>query len=101
MECIIHFEVLHQEGPKHLRGLLFLNKGEQPEESQLIEMFKDMKFDVSLEDREKLFFKPVSPAVNYSGIRITSIDMGDEKHQEDRELKSIVGNLLPRKPTGL
>lgn len=101
MECIVHFEVLHREGPKHLRGLLFLDEDAMPEENQLIEMFKAMKYDVALEDREKLFFKPVSPGAEYDGIRITSFDTGREKHKEDRQLKSIVGNLLPQKPTGL
>jgi len=101
MECIVHFEVQHAEGPKDLRGLLFLDKESQPSETQLIEMFKDMKFDVVLSDREKLTFKPVDPRENYSEIRITKFDMGHEEGKEDRELKSIIGNLLPQKPTGI
>jgi len=101
MECIVHFEVQHPEGPKQLRGLLFLDKESQPTEGQLIEMFRDMDFGVTLVDREKLIFKPVNPQEDYSEIRITSFDTGKEKFKEDRELKSIVGNLLPQKPTGL
>ncbi|WP_410513301.1 hypothetical protein PaeBR_02225 [Paenibacillus sp. BR2-3] len=102
MECIVHFEVLHPDGPKQLRGLLFLDeKSTGPSESQLIEMFKDMKFDVTLADREKLIFEPVNPGAKYSEIRIVSFDTGDEEFREDKELKSIVGNLLPQKPTGL
>jgi len=102
MECIVHFEVLHPGGPKQLRGLLFLDKETAgPTESQLIDMFKDMNFDVTLADREKLIFKPVTPKENYSQIRITSLDTGKEKFSEDRELKSIIGNLLPQRPTGL
>ncbi|KGE19556.1 hypothetical protein [Paenibacillus wynnii] len=101
MECIVHFEVQHSEGPKQLRGLLFLDKGSKPSESQLIEMFKDMKFDVNMGNREKLIFKPVNPREDYSEIRVTEFDMGDEEVKEDRELKSIIGNLLPRKPTGI
>ncbi|MCL6603338.1 MAG: hypothetical protein K6T94_10720 [Paenibacillus sp.] len=101
MECIVHFEVLHSDGPKELRGLLFLDKGSKPTESQLIEMFKDMKFDVTLADREKLVFKPVNSRDKYSSIRITSFDTGEEDFKEDRELKSLIGNLLPQRPTGI
>lgn len=101
MECIVHFEVIHPEGPKQLRGLLFLEEGASPDESQLIGMFKDMKFDVRLEDREKLIFKPVNPGEKYSEIRITGYDGGKSKNPQDHDLKSIVGNLLPQKPSGL
>ncbi|WP_054943107.1 hypothetical protein [Paenibacillus ihuae] len=101
MECIVHFDVQHPEGAKSLRGLLFLEEGKTPGEKELIDMFKDMKFDVRLEDREKLIFKPVNPAEKYSEIRITSYDGGKAGSKEDHDLKSIVGNLLPQKPTGL
>lgn len=100
MECIVHFEVMHAEGPKRLRGLLFLEKGATPGETELIEMFKDMKFNVRLEDREKLIFKPVNPG-DFLEIRIIDFDNGQEKNKQDQNLKSIVGNLLPQKPTGL
>jgi hypothetical protein len=75
MECIVHFEVVHPEGPKPLRGLLFLDEGTTPNEEQLTGMFKDMKFDVRLEDREKLIFKPVSAGAQFLEIRITGFDM--------------------------
>ncbi|WP_379127907.1 hypothetical protein [Paenibacillus sp. sgz500958] len=102
MECIVHFEVLHKEGSKDLRGLIFIDKDSGPGENQLVEMFKDMKFNVTLVDREKMIFKPVNPADNYSEIRITSFDTGKEKNgSQEGELKSIVGNLLPQKPLGL
>ncbi|AIQ15706.1 MULTISPECIES: hypothetical protein [Paenibacillus] len=101
MECIIHFDVQHPEGIKSLRGLLFLEEGKVPGENELIGMFKDMKFNVRLEDREKLIFKPVNPGEKYSEIRITSFDSGKANSKEDNELKSIVGNLLPQKPSGL
>ncbi|MFF2909463.1 hypothetical protein [Paenibacillus sp. NPDC057934] len=103
MECIVHFEVVHPEGPKPLRGLLFLDEGATPGEAELIGMFKDMKFEVRLEDREKLIFKPVNAGANYSEIRITGYDTGNtqDQHKEDHDLKSIVGNLMPQKPTGL
>ncbi|MBY9079959.1 hypothetical protein KIH86_10195 [Paenibacillus sp. HN-1] len=101
MECIVHFEVVHPGGPKSLRGLLFIDDGAVPDESQLIGMFKDMGFDVRLDDREKLIFKPVNPASVFSEIRITGYDEGNGKSGEDHDLKSIVGNLLPRKTTGL
>ncbi|MHA6534428.1 hypothetical protein [Paenibacillus sp. BAC0078] len=101
MECIVHFEVEHPEGVKNLRGLLFLDEDQSPGEQELISMFKDMKFDVRLDDREKLIFKPVNPGEKYSQIRITGFDTGKENSTEDHNLKSIVGNLLPQKPTGL
>ncbi|BCG57035.1 hypothetical protein [Paenibacillus sp. URB8-2] len=101
MECIVHFEVLHSKGPKSLRGLLFLDEGTAPTESQLIDMFKDMKFNVRLDDREKLIFKPVDPGAEYSEIRITGYDADGKKSGEDHDLKSIVSNLLPPKPSGL
>ncbi|OKP73917.1 hypothetical protein A3844_09450 [Paenibacillus helianthi] len=101
MECIVHFEVNHTEGVKPLRGLLFLDEGQIPGEKELVDMFKDMKFDVRLDDREKLIFKPVNPGETYSEIRITSFDNGKTDGKEDHNLKSIVGNLLPQKPNGL
>ncbi|MNH46278.1 hypothetical protein D3C79_1089880 [compost metagenome] len=64
-------------------------------------MFKDMKFNVRLDDREKLIFKPVNPGETYSQIRITGYDSGKTNSNEDHDLKSLVGNLLPQKPTGL
>lgn len=101
MECIVHFDVQHSEGVKPLRGLLFLDEGKTPAEQDLIGMFKDMNFNVRLEDREKLVFKPVAPGEKYSEIRITSFDSGKKSGKQDNELKSIVGNLLPQKPAGL
>lgn len=101
MECIIHFDVQHSEGSKSLRGLLFVEAGKAPSEKELIDMFKDMKFNVRLEDHEKLIFKPVNPGESYSEIRITSFDGGKASSKEDNDLKSIVGNLLPQKPSGL
>lgn len=101
MECIVHFEVLHPSGPKSLRGLLFVDEGAVPSESQLIGMFKDMKFDVRLDDREKLIFKPVNPAEDYSEIRITGYESGEGESGEDHDLRSIVKNLLPPDPSGL
>lgn len=101
MECIVHFEVEHPEGPKRLRGLIILEPGRLPDENELISMFRDMGFDVTLADRDKLTFKPVNPGDNFSEIRITSLDTGGEQVSEDQILKSIVGNLLPRRPSGL
>ncbi|ASA25466.1 hypothetical protein [Paenibacillus donghaensis] len=101
MECIVHFEVQHPQGPKPLRGLLFLKEDQVPGEAELVDMFKDMEFNVRLDNREKLIFKPLNPGESYSEIRITSFDNGKEKYKQDNNLKSIVGNLLPQKPTGL
>lgn len=101
MECIVHFDVQHADGIKSLRGLLFLEEGKAPGEQELLDMFKDMKFNVRLDDREKLVFKPLNPGEKYSEIRITSFDGGHKSAKQDNELKSIVGNLLPQKPAGL
>ncbi|MEK3833127.1 MULTISPECIES: hypothetical protein [unclassified Paenibacillus] len=101
MECIVHFEVQHAEAVKPLRGLLFLEEGKTPGERELVEMFKDMKFNVRLDNREKWIFKPVAPGESYSEIRITSFDNGKKSSTTEGELKSIVGNLLPQKPTGI
>ncbi|MFD2874762.1 hypothetical protein ACFTAO_00375 [Paenibacillus rhizoplanae] len=71
-----------QRALEQLRGLLFLEEGKTPGEQELVEMFKDMKFNVRLDDREKNgFFKPVAPGESYSEIRITSFDNGKKKQQ--------------------
>lgn len=93
-ECIVHFEVKHKEEIKHLRGLIFLKEKQQPGDEQLLEMFKDMGYFVVLSERNTLLFKPVDPIADYVSIRITELDMGEEKYTEDRDLKTILGNLL-------
>ncbi|GAB6992107.1 hypothetical protein [Paenibacillus pini] len=101
MECIVHFEVKHKEGVKHLRGLVFVGKGETPDAEQLIGMFKDMHYNVILSDRDKLVFTPTDALASYSSIRVTSLDTGEQKYTEDRDLKKVLGNLMPQRPTGL
>ncbi|MFD1910106.1 hypothetical protein ACFSQ7_48370 [Paenibacillus rhizoplanae] len=102
MECIVHFEVQHAEGVEPLRGLLFLEEGKTPGEQELVEMFKDMKFNVRLDDREKNGFS--SPWLREKVIprsALPALTTGRKSSKPEGELKSIVGNLLPQKPTGI
>lgn len=97
MECIVHFEVMQEEEPKQLRGLIFLGKGEQPDEEMFIQMFSRMGYIVRLDDAEQLIFKPIDPSAPYRWLRIRELDTGEEKGAEDHELNSIVANLLPNR----
>lgn len=101
MECIVHFTVMNEEGPKKLRGLIFVNKGEMPSSNQILEMFHDMEYRVAQDPNDELVFRPVNPGEKYKYIRVNELDVGDDKYTEDRNLKSIVHNLLPKGPTGL
>jgi hypothetical protein len=93
-ECTVHFEVKHKLESKQLRGIIFLDGKKQPGVEQLLEMFKDMNYDVSVTDRDPLLFMAVDPAADYISLRITELDTGEEHYTEDRDLKSILGNLL-------
>lgn len=101
MECIVRFEVKHKEGSKRLRGLIFMGSEHKPSEDQLVEMFKDMKYNVNLADREKLVFTPVDPRADYTLIRVTELDTGEKKYVEDTDLKNVLSTLMPKRPTGL
>lgn len=60
-------------------------------------MFKDMGFNVRLEDEEQLLFKPTDPGADFEFIRVTELDTGEEVYKEDRDLKAILEHLLPRR----
>ncbi|AOZ94645.1 hypothetical protein PNBC_15930 [Paenibacillus crassostreae] len=94
MECIVHFEVKHKAEVKQLRGIIFIDDKQQPGDDELLEMFRDMNYNVTIADRDLLLFKPVDPASEYTSIRITELDKGEERYTEDRDLKSILSNLL-------
>lgn len=95
MECIVHFEIKHKnQETKQLRGLIFLNDQQQPGDEQLLQMFKDMKFNMVTADRDTLLFKPADPSSDYTSIRIIELDMGEDHYTEDRDLKSILSNFL-------
>ncbi|WP_018749792.1 hypothetical protein [Paenibacillus sanguinis] len=98
MECIVHFDVVHKEGIKELRGLIFIDEGEMPEESDLLQMFADMGYQLQLQDRENLIFKPTQPGADYEEIRVRRLDTGQTTYKEDGELKSILTHLLPKNP---
>ncbi|WP_438347809.1 hypothetical protein ACP8HI_19375 [Paenibacillus sp. FA6] len=93
-ECLVHFEVKHKEETKQLRGIIFLDENQQPGDEQLLDMLKDMNYNVVIADRDTLLFKSVDPSSEYTTIRITELDMGEERYTEDRDLKSILSNLL-------
>ncbi|AWB43262.1 hypothetical protein DCC85_02800 [Paenibacillus sp. CAA11] len=95
MECIVHFEVVHEEKTKELRGLIFVDEGKVPGEEDFLKMFEEMGYQLRLEDRERWIFKPVDAGADYKEIRIRKLDTGDKKIAEDNNLKSIVSNLLP------
>lgn len=100
MECIVHFTVFYPEGPKKLRGLVFVDEGKLPEKEQIIEMFHEMEYKVVPDPDEELLYKPADTGEKYKYIRVNELDVGQEKYTEDRNLKSIIGNLLPKR-TGL
>lgn len=60
-------------------------------------MFKDMGFHVRLEDEAQLLFKPTDANANFEYIRVTELDTGEEVYKEDKDLKSILEHLLPRR----
>ncbi|RCX16147.1 hypothetical protein DFP94_1133 [Fontibacillus phaseoli] len=95
MECIVHFEVHHLHEIKELRGLIFLEEGQTPSEIDFLTMFEEMGYKLRLEDKENLVFTPVEPGANYSKIRVKRLDTGEKSYKEDKELRSLLGNLLP------
>ncbi|AZK48812.1 hypothetical protein [Paenibacillus lentus] len=96
MECIVHFEVQYKQETKELRGLIFLDEGEKPTEKDFLLMFEGMGYKLRLTDPENLVFTPIVPSSEYQRIRIRRLDTGEESYQEDRELKSLISNLLPK-----
>jgi len=99
MECIVHFQVIYPQPQerKALRGLIFVGQGQEPATSQLTTMFKDMGFHVCMEDEAQLLFKPTDASANYEFIRVTELDTGEEVYKEDKDLKSILEHLLPKR----
>lgn len=97
MECIIHFTVVHEEGPKKLRGLVFVDKGKLPDGDQILEMFRRMDYKVVPDPNEELVYRPADAGEKYKYIRVNELDVGETKYTEDRNLKSIVSNLLPKR----
>lgn len=95
MECIVHFDVVHPDQVKELRGLIMLDAGKAPTEADFLSMFKDMGYELKLSDKEKLVFTPVNANADYKEIRIRNLDTGGDTYVEDRNLKSVISNLLP------
>lgn len=103
MECIVYFNVVHQENEaKELHGLVIIDEGQAPTEQDYLNMFEDMGYHVRLQDREQLVFVPVDAGAKYKEIRIKRLDTGkDGPGSQDNDLKSVVANLLPSKPTSI
>ncbi|HEY4392225.1 MAG TPA: hypothetical protein VGN02_12840 [Paenibacillus sp.] len=98
MECIVHFDVQHEEGIKSLRGLIFLQEDKKiPSESDLLQMFEEMGYKLRLDDRDKMIFVPSEPRSDFDWVRIRELDTGDKTYKEDGELRSVIGNLMPQK----
>ncbi|WP_200860820.1 hypothetical protein [Paenibacillus vortex] len=102
MECIVHFTVGHKEGPKKLRGLIFVDKGKSPTGQQLLDMFHRNGIPRwCLTPHDELLFRPENSAETYTYIRVNELDLGQERYTEDRNLKSLLNELLPKQRTGL
>lgn len=103
MECIVYFNVVHEEETKELHGLVFIEEGKIPTEQDYLNMFEDMGYHVRLEDREQLIFAPTDAGAKYKEIYIKKLDTGKENSGAggDNDLKSVVANLLPSKPTSI
>ncbi|WP_127576330.1 hypothetical protein [Paenibacillus barengoltzii] len=101
MECIVHFDVVHKDEVKHLRGLLFLDQGKTPTEADYLQMFDEMGYKLRLEDWEHLVFKPTEAGADYSEIRVRRLDTGEKMYKEDGELKTLLTHLLPQEPKPL
>lgn len=97
MECIVHFRVVHDEEVKELRGLIFTDDGTAPDMSQLTEMFGNMGYNVRVDKTDELVFKPTEAKPGYKYIRVTELDTGEEVYSEDRNLRALLENLLPRR----
>lgn len=95
MECIVKFDVFHEDEIKSLRGLVFVDDDKAPTTEQLEEMFKDMKYEVIADRADSLRFVPTQSPAPFNHIRIKELDTGRKKFTEDRDLKGILSNLLP------
>lgn len=99
MECIVRFQVIYKdEEPKNLRGLIMVGDKQEASTDQLIPMFKKIGFDVMVENKDDLTFKPVRSDEPYTRIRVTELDTGEEVYREDANLRQILENLMPRSP---
>lgn len=96
MECIVHFEVMHHDGVKELRGLIYPKEGNIPTESDFLQMFEEMGYKLRLEDRENLVFKPLEAGADYERVRVRRLDTGEKSYKEDGDVKSLLTNLIPR-----
>ncbi|WP_138495046.1 hypothetical protein [Paenibacillus pinistramenti] len=103
MECIVHFDVVHENETKELRGLIILNEDRKPAEQEYLNMFADMGYtNLRLEKQEPLTFAPAGGGAGFKEIIIRKLDNGnEEEHFEDQHLKNLVGNLLPGKPESI
>ncbi|WP_046213685.1 hypothetical protein [Paenibacillus wulumuqiensis] len=95
MECIVKFDIVHNQETKSLRGLVFVDKDSMPGTDQLTDMFKDMSYQVTADSSDPMRFLPAGPQADFEYIRIRELDTGEQKFTEDRDLKNLLSNLLP------
>lgn len=100
MECIVYFNVEHNDEVKELHGLIFTEEGSLPTEQEYVNMFEDMGYHVRIQEHDQLVFVPTEAGAAYKSIRIRKVDTGkkNENSLDDNTLKSVVANLLPNKP---
>ncbi|ANE48262.1 hypothetical protein SY83_20435 [Paenibacillus swuensis] len=100
-ECIVHFEVKHQEPQevKHLHGLLYVDGKREPTVDELTGCLQACGFDVRPDRPEKLTFKPTLPGEDDYRIRITNLDFGDQEEEQNNEvLRQLAKNFVRREP---
>ncbi|GKU80331.1 hypothetical protein [Paenibacillus sp. L3-i20] len=97
-ECIFHFKVIRGNSTKELRALIMLKEDKAPTITDFIEAFKQIGYNVRLENEQELIFAPAG-GEDYK-LDVTRIEIkgeDGEKEQHDGELKSIVENLIRTK----
>ncbi|WP_314000670.1 hypothetical protein [uncultured Paenibacillus sp.] len=95
-ECVFYFKVLKAGRSKELRALILLPDGKQPGISDFVRSFRQLGYDVKLENEKELIFKSVDGGEPYL-LDITKIKIkGDTEDlpEHDGELRSIVEHLV-------
>lgn len=82
MECIIHFYVIRDGEKKALRGLIMLDRGQQPGIPEYIRCFERMGFRIALENERELTFRSLVPTDPYV-LDIFKVELDDD--EEDGE----------------
>ncbi|MHA7965691.1 hypothetical protein ACX93W_16325 [Paenibacillus sp. CAU 1782] len=94
-ECIFHFKVIRGDKSKLLRALIMLEPNKRPTITDFIAAFKQLGYNVTLEDERELIFAPLGGEdykLDITKIEIKGEDNGEGYH--DGELKSILDHLI-------